>query len=282
MTELHATGDVEEFAAAAHGYLLTDPVRHTVPLTVMLGVRAGQVYDGAPTFGWLTDDVGGVVASALRTPPFHALLATSDASYAAALALAFRNANGVIGRSDAAQAFAAALGRSATIQRSDLQYGLGTLVHPPAPPGGPRAAADDADVELAVAWFEAFVAEVAVPDRDHRGSIEFRLANGGAVWFWERDGEPVCLAGCNPPVGGVTRIGPVYTPPEHRRHGYAGALTAALTQHVLAAGATTATLFTDAANLTSNRVYQRIGFRTVASIVDLRFEPLPAGSGSGR
>jgi RimJ/RimL family protein N-acetyltransferase len=282
MTDLHVTGDVEEFAAAAEGYLLADPVRHNVALTVLVRVRAGRAYDGAPVFSWLTDDAGDVVASALCTPPFHALLATADASYAAALAPAFGAATGVIGRSDAAHAFAAALGRSVTVQRSDLQYGLGTLVHPPAPPGTPRPVTDDADVDLAVAWFEAFATEVGSHDSDHRGSIEHRLASGGAVWLWERGGEPVCLVGCYGPVGGVTRIAPVYTPAAHRRQGYAGATTAALTQHALDTGATAATLFTDAANPTSNGVYRRIGFREIGSLVNLRFIDAPAGSGSGR
>jgi predicted GNAT family acetyltransferase len=117
---------------------------------------------------------------------------------------------------------------------------------------------------------------------DHRAAIEYRINNGGAVWFWERDREPVCLVGRQPTISGVARIGPVYTPPEHRRHGYAAALTAAASQQALDDGTTAVTLFTDAANATSNGVYRRIGFREIARRVNLRFEPAAAGSGSGR
>jgi predicted GNAT family acetyltransferase len=80
----------------------------------------------------------------------------------------------------------------------------------------------------------------------------------------------------------VPRIGPVYTPAEHRGHGYAAALTAAVAEDALAKGAVAVTLFADAANPTSNNVYRRIGFREVAWVVDLRFADPAAGSGSGR
>jgi ribosomal protein S18 acetylase RimI-like enzyme len=282
MSDLHVTDDVERFAAAAEGYLMSDPVAHTVALTVLARLRSGHQYGAAPQFGWLTDDAGEVVATACWTPPFHVSLGTAEPSYAASLAPAFAEADGVVGRVDAAHAFAAALSRPAAVQMSELLYELDQLVPPPAPPGTPRPIAGEADLDLAMPWWEAFLVEAGAPGRDHRGAIEYRMNNGGAVWFWERDGEPVCLAGRHPTVAGVTRIGPVYTPPEHRRQGYGAALTAAVTADALTAGVTGATLFADAANPTSNGVYRRIGFREVATLVDLRFEPPPAGSGSGR
>jgi predicted GNAT family acetyltransferase len=61
----------------------------------------------------------------------------------------------------------------------------------------------------------------------------------------------------------VARIGPVYTPPEYRGHGYGSAVTAAATAAVLAAGAVPV-LYTDLANPTSNKIYQAIGYRAVA------------------
>jgi hypothetical protein len=50
VSELHVTGDVEEFAAAAEHYLTSDPVGHTVPLTVLARLRPGHTYDAAPRF----------------------------------------------------------------------------------------------------------------------------------------------------------------------------------------------------------------------------------------
>ena len=59
------------------------------------------------------------------------------------------------------------------------------------------------------------------------------------------------------------RIGPVYTPPEHRRRGYAGAATAALSRLLLAEGRHFCTLFADLANPTAGGIYRTIGFRPV-------------------
>ena len=47
------------------------------------------------------------------------------------------------------------------------------------------------------------------------------------VWVWD-DGGPVAMARYTDAIGGVARIGLVYTPPEQRGHGYAAACTAAV------------------------------------------------------
>ena len=211
------------------------------------------------------------------TPPFPVVLATAEPELAAALAPAFAAADGVNGQVAAARAFAAALSRPTVVRMSELQYRLDEVVDPPMPPGAARLIAGDDDLRVAAAWFEAFVVESGAPGRDHRASIEHRLRSGGGVWFWEVDGVPVSLVGRHPASGGAARIGPVYTPPEQRGRGYAAALTATVVRDALDRGARALTLFTDAANHTSNGVYQRIGFREIASIVDLRFGDLPRG-----
>ena len=73
----------------------------------------------------------------------------------------------------------------------------------------------------------------------------------------------------------MSRVGPVYTPPEQRRRGYAGAVTAAVTAAFYAAGAERVVLYTDAANPTSNAVYERIGYVHTADGLHLRFQPKP-------
>jgi predicted GNAT family acetyltransferase len=77
------------------------------------------------------------------------------------------------------------------------------------------------------------------------------------------DGKPVALAGATPLIAGSVRVAPVYTPPELRGHGYAGAATAAVSQAAIDAGADEVLLFTDLANPTSNGLYQRLGYRPV-------------------
>src|SRR5437879_4955178 len=75
-----------------------------------------------------------------------------------------------------------------------------------------------------------------------------------------------------PQVAGTARIGPVYTPPEHRCHGYASAAVAAACRAALARGAHQCMLFTDLANATSNRIYAAVGFRRVGDWEEIEFK----------
>ena len=72
-------------------------------------------------------------------------------------------------------------------------------------------------------------------------------------------------------VAGRARVGPVYTPPGLRGHGYASAATAAVSQQALDAGAGDVVLFTDLANPVSNSIYQRIGYQPVEDRTVLAF-----------
>ena len=75
----------------------------------------------------------------------------------------------------------------------------------------------------------------------------------------------------------MSRVGPVYTPPGHRRHGYGAAVTAAAARWASDAGARQVVLFVDEANPTTNRLYPRLGFRPVHEVVELSFEPPAPG-----
>jgi predicted GNAT family acetyltransferase len=88
----------------------------------------------------------------------------------------------------------------------------------------------------------------------------------------------VHLTGANPPSFGVARIGPVYTPPEHRGRGYAAASVHEVSRQIRDSGAR-ACLFTDQANPVSNALYQRLGYVAVADQVNQVLEPAPLAAG---
>jgi predicted GNAT family acetyltransferase len=73
-------------------------------------------------------------------------------------------------------------------------------------------------------------------------------------------------------VAGVARIGPVYTPPEHRRRGYGAAVTAAASRAACGGTAPEVVLFTDLGNPTSNKIYTEIGFRPVRDYLEVEIE----------
>src|SRR5262249_5641199 len=55
------------------------------------------------------------------------------------------------------------------------------------------------------------------------------LGYGGAA-FWEVVGDPVSMAAITRPVARTVRISMMYTPPEHRRNGYAAAVMLAVSR----------------------------------------------------
>jgi GNAT superfamily N-acetyltransferase len=294
------TSDVAEFLGAAGPFLRADRVRNTVLLTVTETIRenpaiyhggpaaappaapaAAPVVDithGLPLFGWWTAEAT-VRGAFLHTPPFPVLLTAVPPKAAASLAtetLAGRPLGGVNGDPEAAEAFAAAWrdvtgGRVAEHRRNRL-YRLAGLTWPdPLPDGAPRLA-DDGDMTLLTDWFGAFAREVNdfARDADPTAAVRERLSYRG-ITVWEADGKPVSLAGVTRQVAGMTRVGPVYTPPEHRGYGYASAVTAAASERARAAGADEVLLFTDLDNPVSNSIYQRIGYRPVEDRAVLSF-----------
>ncbi|SER96652.1 Predicted acetyltransferase, GNAT family [Lentzea albida] len=258
---VHVT--LESFDAATHERLTADPVRNTVALTSLDRIRRSPATEEAPiliTF----HDRGEVVGSLVRTPPwpFQAADLPLDA-VELAVSVAGRvdpDAPGVTGPRERSEAFATATGKECRETLATRQYRLTTLA-PPAVEGTSRMATED-DVELLVAWREAFVAE-AVPEAPPAPAADamrtsLRLGQGHALWVI--DGTPVAWAAASLPQAGMTRIGPVYTPPAHRRRGYGAAVSAAATQWALGQGAADVLLFADLTNPTSNSIYQQIGY----------------------
>ncbi len=274
------TEDLESYLAAAGGFLESAPVVNTIQLSVLANLRArgGSAYGGRPPLFGLWRPPGGQVEGAfLVTPPFPVLLTwvPEQAARLLADALAARPGSlaGVNAEPDTAAAFAAAwaelTGAESSVHRRSQLFRLTGLLRPsPEPPGSARVAVA-ADRGLLESWFDAFHREVGelghVP-----GDVDDRLSYGGLT-LWEAAGVPVAVGGVTRTVAGVARVGPVYTPPDHRQRGYGGAVTVAVSRGALDAGARQLVLFTDLANPTSNALYPRLGYRPVQDSVVLRF-----------
>jgi len=276
------TESLDSYLACAGEFLRSRPVRHTVQLSVAesLHIRGASAFgETAPLFGWWQSAEGEVTAALLHTPPYQLLLTRLPGDSAQLLAeeLAGRGRQlaGVSGELGDAAAFAAAwselTGEGCREFRRIRLFRLGHL-EPPAPaPDGAARAATSADRDLLESWFQAFGAETGELGRHHREVVDDRLSFGGLT-LWEADGAAVSLAGAQRQVAGVVRIAPVYTPPERRGRGYGGAVTAAVSQAALDAGAAHVVLFTDLANPTSNALYRRLGYRQVEDRVMLQFQ----------
>ena len=272
--QVHRTDELARFDAAARQFIEADPVRNTVLLTVLDTLRAGGGYDDAdPWFAWTRED-GETVAAALCTPPYKVAVSglSAEAAMTMGRELTSYDLPGAFGDLATVAAFADGAGRRHTVGIHEIQYVL-TELSPPLPVPGVARAYADVDADLYVRWESAFAVEVGVMrSADPLRSLQQRIAGGGGLWLWDVDGQPVSMCGRTPVVCGVPRIGPVWTPLEHRRRGYAAAVTASVCRDALRAGARACTLFADAANPTSNGIYTRLGFRPAAETVEASFE----------
>jgi predicted GNAT family acetyltransferase len=158
--------------------------------------------------------------------------------------------------------------RAANERTAERLFRLDEVIDLPSPAGNARLARD-ADADLLASWFDAFVEEANIPaGRNSRREIDDRIANH-RLYVWETDHRPVSLVGHTVTVAGVSRVGPVYTPPERRGRGFARALVAAVSRARLDAGDSACCLFTDLSNPVSNAIYQQVGYRPVADYAQI-------------
>src|SRR5205807_26949 len=195
--------------------------------------RAGHASAAQPSFWWLEDGGGAVAGAAHLTPPYPLLVSSLPDGAAAALVRAAREraasvgtpVRGVNGPRSAAEtvarAWTTATGTPHHLRHILLLHELERWRDVPRPRGGRREATSD-DLDLVARWLEAFAAEMALIQAgvDQRRAASVML-DQREVELWEVDGTPVSLAGHRGPAAGVVRIGPVYTPPAQRNHGYA-------------------------------------------------------------
>jgi predicted GNAT family acetyltransferase len=252
-------------------------------LTVLHGVVHGTF---VPVAMLTVHDGGAVVGALLRTAGRPALVSGLPARAAPAVVDALvgldPDMSGAQGPAEEAEAFAdawtARTGCSVEVGMAMRLFALEELRPPADVPGGARAVQldDAAGVDVLARWRRAFALEQdgAEPDTP-RDDVEHAIACGGGELVWEVDREPVAQAAARAVTAGMSRIGPVYTPPERRRHGYAAAVTAAAARWALDRGARHVLLYTDLANPTTNRLYPRLGFRPRYDAVELRFVPAP-------
>jgi GNAT superfamily N-acetyltransferase len=269
------TTDPAKFQATTFPFLRQDPVLHTLVMSNVSDRAAGRYPEEAEPsyFVSVHDGAGEVIGVAMRTPdrPVYvgALRAELAAEVADAYAEVLPELSGVAGDRAAVRAFGQRwmelCGVSGTETKGTRLHKLVALT-PLTADGNLRPMRPD-DVPLAVEWLaDGFRAEAAFLGQRF---VERQIAQQ-TLWIWEVDGVPASMGGYRLPILGVSRIGPIYTPPEHRRRGYAGAVTSAVSTKVLAAG-NQACLYTDLANPTSNKIYAQLGYVPVADFVDLTF-----------
>jgi len=280
--KLTAHSNIEGFLAVAGPQLMEGEERNSLILSIAGRLEAGASYgEESPLF--LTVEEGGrLIAAALRTPPYNLIIHCETDRPEPLETIAERllevdpGLPGVIGVSEVADRFSRIFsertGCAPVLAMRQRLYSLREVVFPVGVRGRVRAAAE-ADFDLLCGWIAAFHDEATPGDpvSDPRRIVE-RFMTLGRIAIWD-DGGAVSMAGSSRGTPNGATISAVYTPPDRRGNGYASACVAALSRMLLDEGRSFCTLFADLSNPTSNRIYQRIGYRPVIDYAMYSFAP---------
>jgi uncharacterized protein len=254
-TDVTFTDSPEHVLEDAGPFLRSDPVRHSVLLTV-LDLRVKYPEPGRYWIVRLEGDVNGVVMQSPTdffatftpmTPP--ALVAVVDAIVDDGVHLP-----GVNGDAATAARFTGHWTERTRSAARPIEgqriYEVEQVIAPIGVSGDLRAATSE-DRDHVVAWFEGFASETG-----------------------ETGGHPPAVVAAHRlrvgQVAGVVRLGPVYTPPERRGRGYASGLVAGISAAALRDGYR-CILYTDLGNPTSNAIYRAVGYRAIDEAIRYEF-----------
>jgi hypothetical protein len=237
--------------------------------------------EAKPFMAVVRDEFGKMSASALMTPPFALIVQSEPLNKPALEALAdfliLRGLRlpGVNGVDEASDCFAEIWQEKTRQQARRIlntrAYELRQVL-PIDYPAGSMKIAEESDAQIAADMHNAMIEEVILePRRLSTAQSELENIRLKRTFFWVDGGEVVSITIATRPQINSICVGGVYTPPRHRRKGYARALVAEVSKELLSRGYELTNLFTDLSNPTSNKIYQEIGYQPVCDYHQYEF-----------
>jgi len=264
--------DAADFWREAEALLMAQESLHNLSIGLTLAMASAErVYDEA----WfvLVREGDRIVGAALQTADSRPVVLSAmplDAARTLASEVLSRpqRAKQFCAEASVAAAFAerwqAATGDAPSVHMRQGVYELRELSMPDAE-GGRLVCAGVAEESSVRRMMRGFVQDALSEDPTQGDAIAERLLPAGHVYLWQSaEGELVSMAARNRETPTTACLSMVYTPPEHRRHGYAGRVVAGATKIWLDRGKRAINLYTDLANDTSNSVYRRLGYVQLA------------------
>lgn len=160
------------------------------------------------------------------------------------------------------------------VQMNQKIYELQKVKKPPQGKGSLRKA-ELTDLPLISNWVYQFCEDIneQISVETARKKAEEIITNQ-SLYVWEINELVVSMANTTRPTQNNITINLVYTPKNERKKGYASNCVAALSQQLLNDGYKTTSLYTDADNPTSNKIYMEIGYEEIAESIVVRKENL--------
>ncbi len=270
----------DDFLDVALKSLLREEEKNNLILGISMQVRDGRKYGKEAPLFLTVHDGDALIAAAIRTPPYNMILHCEDdrldaldviADHLIEVGHQLPGANSTV---DVVSAFAERwtqrTGMPAHVSMSLRIYTL-TEVIPPTNVSGHMRWAREEDILTLVKWFLGFNEE-AVPDDPPENPEENvrQFMKTGKLAVWDNDGM-VSMTGSSRGTPNGATVSAVYTPPEHRGHGYASGCVAALSQSLLDDGNRFCALYTNLSNPTSNKIYQNVGYRPIVDCATFSF-----------
>jgi ribosomal protein S18 acetylase RimI-like enzyme len=280
MAELQLYTDAEKFRDAVWPFLSEDVPANNLLLLNIESLLTSRISVAESKMGAILKD-GLVVGAIVETREHFPYLAKMDSLIADA---AFEQWTGTFGRSKGFFGPLATCGSitdylhraSGAVPKQTIRqmgYELLSVSQPSHSVNGHMRVAERRDFGQLLDWSVQFSIDCGLPGA---ASHETRLGaeralekalGAGTRFVWEEGEQLRSMAGKTPGESFGTFVSNVYTPREQRGKGYASHLVAQLSRHILNGGAPRCLLFTDAANPTSNAIYQRIGYRHVSDFL---------------
>ncbi|KKD37500.1 MAG: GNAT family N-acetyltransferase [Limnoraphis robusta] len=258
------------FYQQAKNYLLRYEAEHNLLLGISQTLIHSPERYGSEPYLATVEEEGKILAVAMRTPPYNFLLSKIE-NFAAIEVIAQDlyekqiSLPGVSGLTAETETFAQKW-HSLTHQAYEIEMHLRIhqlkQVEAISKVNGFLRLATENDRALLFNWYEQFIQEAAPSEPTSiEKTVDYHLSQNH-IYLWQNE-VPVSMASATEATQNSSRIGPVYTPPEYRKKGYASACVATLSQQLLNQGYQACYLYTDLANPTSNHIYKTIGYQPV-------------------
>ncbi|MDE0316781.1 MAG: GNAT family N-acetyltransferase [Candidatus Poribacteria bacterium] len=283
MIEIISHNNASELISLSGAYLEQNESENNLPIGLAYRLAEDPYYYGSELPLLLSIwEQRKVVGVAVMTPPKRIILSRIEVEIQPVVGHLVRHLReidvqvpGVVGPEAEAQAFSDCWVEGiddilASIDKRMRVFEARSVANLPISPGRLRFAHHN-DHPLMAKWIAALSEAVGEPTSfDGAKSRAEKLITDQQLYIWDNNG-PVSIAGVSRPMKNGVTIGVVYTPPEHRKNGYATSSVLLLTKKLLSDGYSFCSLYTDLSNPTSNSIYTKIGYVPIGDALAFDF-----------